>query len=182
MVDTSMNKPVYSHFNQVKEVIQGVEAIDYFFAKEMLSALTPSMNSQSLIEETADLASDTTPVISRQRNLYHVFLALNASLRAGHSCLPLSEIADQHWGKGFASLKKANNVNQVSKDTQQGSEALTSEKAQDKAQELTQELSHAGFVFAPLIQLQAMLSELNIKSSDQQLLVCLLYTSDAADE
>ncbi len=171
MVDTSMNKPVYSHFNQVKEVIQGVEAIDYFFAKEMLSALTPSMNSQSLIEETADLAADTTPVISRQRNLYHVFLALNASLRAGHSCLPLSEIADQHWGKGFASLKKANNVNQVSKDTQQGSEALTSEKAQDKAQELTQELSHAGFVFAPLIQLQAMLSELNIKASDQQLLV-----------
>jgi exodeoxyribonuclease V alpha subunit len=171
MVDKSMNKPVYSHFNQVKEVIQGVEAIDYFFAKEMLSALTPSINSQSLIEETADLAADSTPVISRQRNLYHLFLALNASLRAGHSCLPLSEIADQHWGKGFASLKKANNVNQVSKDTHQGSEALTSEKAQDKAQELTQELSHAGFVFAPLIQLQAMLSELNIKASDQQLLV-----------
>ncbi len=171
MVDKSMNKPVYSHFNQVKEVIQGVEAIDYFFAKEMLSALTPSIKCQSHIEETADLAADSTPVISRQRNLYHVFLALNASLRAGHSCLPLSEIADQHWGKGFASLKKANNVNQVSKDTHQGSEALTSEKDQDKAQEHTQELSHAGFIFAPLIQLQTMLSELNIKSSDQQLLV-----------
>lgn len=163
MVDKSMNKPVYSHFNQLKEVIQGVEAIDYFFAKEMLSALTPSIKCQPHIEGTADLAAESTPVISRQRNLYHVFLALNASLRTGHSCLPLSEIADQHWGKGFASTKKVNNVKQVEK----GSEEYTPEIAQER----TQELSHTGFIFAPLIQLHTMLSELNIKASDQQLLV-----------
>ncbi len=167
MVDFSMNNPVYSRFSQVTEIIQGVEAIDYFFAKEMLNALTPSINSQSLTEETAELASDTTSVISRQSNLYHLFLALSASLRAGHSCLPLSEIADQHWGKGFALTKKTNNVKQATKDNRQESEALT----QEKAQEYSQELSHAGFVFAPLAQLQMMLNELNIQASEQQLLV-----------
>lgn len=157
MVDNSMNKSVYSHFNQVKEVIQGVEAIDYFFAKEMLSALTAPANRQ-LLTEVADFASDTRSDINRQHNLYHVFLALSASLRAGHSCLPLSEIADQHWGKGFATTKKY---------SQQDSESLS----QEKTQEHTQELSHAGFIFAPLPQLQAMLSELNLQASDQQLLV-----------
>ena len=157
MVDNSMNKSVYSHFNQVKEVIQGVEAIDYFFAKEMLSALTAPAN-RELLTEVADFASDTRSDINRQHNLYHVFLALSASLRAGHSCLPLSEIADQHWGKGFATTKKY---------SQQDSESLS----QEKTQEHTQELSHAGFIFAPLPQLQAMLSELNLQASDQQLLV-----------
>ena len=160
MVDNSMNKPVYSRFNQVKDTIQGVEAIDYFFAKEMLSALTALTNNQSLTEDTAGSGSDATANISCQHNLYHLFLALSASLRAGHSCLPLSEVADQHWGKGFTSTKKKNNVN---KDNQQDSEGLTEEH--------TQELSHAGFVFAPLTQLQVMLSELNILASDQQLLV-----------
>lgn len=160
MVDNSMNKPVYSRFSQVKDAIQGVEAIDYFFAKEMLSALTSHTKSQTLTEEKAESGCDISPEISRQRNLYHLFLALSASLRAGHSCLPLSEIADQHWGKGFV---LSNNVNQAKNDNQQDSEGLT--------QEHTQELSHAGFVFAPLTQLQAMLSELNILASDQQLLV-----------
>lgn len=157
MVDNSMNKSVYSHFNQVKEVIQGVEAIDYFFAKEMLSALTAPTNRQLLTEEVG-LASDTRSDINRQHNLYHLFLALSASLRAGHSCLPLNEIADQHWGKGFATANKY---------SQQDSESLS----QEKAQEHTQELSHAGFIFAPLPQLQAMLSELKLQASDQQLLV-----------
>ncbi len=153
MADNSMNKPVYSRFNQVKDAIQGVEAIDYFFAKEMLNALTSLTNSQTLTEDTAESGSDITPTLSHQGNLYHLFLALSASLRAGHSCLPLSEVADQHWGKGFASTKKAKQDNQ-----------------QD-IEEVNQELSHAGFVFAPLTQLQAMLSELNILASDQQLLV-----------
>ena len=163
MVDNSMNKPVYSRFSQVKDVIQGVEAIDYFFAKEMLSALTSLTKSQTLTEGTAGSESDTTPKISHQGNLYHLFLALSASLRAGHSCLPLSEIADQHWGKGFVLSNNINQTKKANNDNQQDSEGLT--------QEHNQELSHAGFVFAPLTQLQAMLSELNILASDQQLLV-----------
>lgn len=150
MLDNSMNKPVYSRFTQVQKVIQGVEAIDYFFAKEMFSALIPSTKSRFSTEETVDLFSDTMTDINHYDNLYHLFLALSASLRAGHSCLPLNEIADQHWGKGFVSTKK---------------------EFQQENDGLTQELSHAGFVFAPLAQLQAMLKELNILATDQQLLV-----------
>jgi exodeoxyribonuclease V alpha subunit len=149
MVKNHMNKmaqPVYSRFSQVKDTIQGVEAIDYFFAKEMLSALTPLKNKAEHTEEIigSTLHSDW------QGNLYHVFLALSASLRAGHSCLPLSEIAGQHWGKGFA---------------KSGSQKEEDSGESDNA------LSHAGFVFSPLVELQAMLIELNIKDSDQQLLV-----------
>ncbi len=147
MPETS--EPVYSRFSQVKDIIQGIEAIDYFFAKEMLSALVAKHNGQTLIEEATASGSES----DRQNNLYHVFLALSASLRAGHSCLPLSEIADQHWGKGFV---LSNNVN---KESKQG------------ADDINQELSHAGFVFAPLTQLQAMLSEINIEAADQELLV-----------
>jgi len=146
--------PVYCRFSQVKEAILGVEAIDYFFAKEMLSALTSPNDSQYLTEkvteEVPEEIADSSSHSDREGNLYHVFLALSASLRAGHSCLPLSEIAGQHWGKGFA--KSA------------------SQKEEDSG-ESDNALSHAGFVFAPLAALQTMLIELKIKDSDLQLLV-----------
>ncbi|KGJ92794.1 exodeoxyribonuclease V subunit alpha [Colwellia psychrerythraea] len=129
---------VYKHFNQVKQVIQGVEAIDYFFAKEMNAALTSGKGLNEV----------------EQLNLYHLFLALSASLRAGHSCLPLSEIAEQHWGKGYVISKKM----------------LSEQFAEDEDQQ-QQSLSHVGFVFAPLIQLQALLAELSIQAADKQLLV-----------
>jgi len=143
MPETS--KPVYSRFSQIKEAILGVEAIDYFFAKEMLSALTSQNNSQPLTNKISEITSNS----DFQANLYHVFLALSASLRAGHSCLPLSEIAGQHWGRGFKSASQK----------------------EDNLEESDNALSHPGFVFASLVELQTMLTELNIKDSDQQLLV-----------
>ncbi len=152
MPETS--EPVYSRFSQVKGAIQGVEAIDYFFAKEMLSALISQNNSQCFTEKitegVTDEIADSTSHSDRQGNIYHVFLALSASLRAGHSCLPLSEIAGQHWGKGFAK---------------------SASQKEEESGESDNALSHAGFVFAPLTAIQAMLVALNIKDSDQQLLV-----------
>ena len=44
--------PMYQHFNQVKERISAVEAIDYFFAKEILTALV-SQNGQSIQGENS---------------------------------------------------------------------------------------------------------------------------------
>ena len=133
-----MNEPVYNHFNQVKEAIQGVVAIDYFFAKEMLTALA----TEKVTDKAVELNSQENYHESHQENLYHVFLALSASLRSGHSCLPLSEIAEQHWGKGVPV------------------------KHGDKS-----EFSHVGFIFAPLTVLQTLLTGLNIQALDQQLLV-----------
>ena len=134
----NMNKQVYNHFNQVKEAIQGVEAIDYFFAKEMLTALAT--------EKVVEQNNQDSHQESHQKNLYHVFLALSASLRAGHSCLPLSEIAEQHWGKGVP----VKNI----------------DKSGDKS-----EFSHSGFIFTSLTALKTLLSGLNIQAADQQLLV-----------
>ncbi len=126
----SRSEQVYSHFNQVKDAIQGVEAIDYFFAKEMFTALIHKTNTETAVD------------IEPQKTLYHVFLALSASLRAGHTCLPLAEIAEQHWGKGVP-VKNGDNY----------------------------DFSHAGFVFASLTELQSLLTELTIQAGDQQLLV-----------
>lgn len=129
----------YSRFSQVKAVIQGVEPIDYFFAKEMLSALIPASTA---------LSSPSEP--DSNSHLYHLFLALSASLRAGHSCLPLTAVADQHWGRGYTSPVNA--------------DSKTDEV-------IDQGVTHPGFVFATLTQLHAMVSALNIGAQDHQLLV-----------
>ncbi len=140
---------MYRHFNQAKDVIQGIEAIDYFFAKEMLNALVFSRensNANELLPEC--LAPECLA------NLNHVLLALSSSLRAGHSCLPLAEIADQHWGKSYS-----RKINSTAND-------LDSSSAE---QDLG--LTHAGFVFAPLSKLQKLFADLNVLENDNQLLV-----------
>jgi len=73
---------IYKQFQQAQQQISNIEAVDYFFAKEI---------SQSLSCETL-LDND-------QRNqVFHLLVALSESLRAGHSCLPLSVIANSHYG------------------------------------------------------------------------------------
>ena len=76
---------IYNNFFQAQQQLAGIEAIDYFFAKEMLTALN------KIHEFTAP----------QEQLLHHVFFALSVSLRAGHSCLPLSALAQQHWGVAF---------------------------------------------------------------------------------
>ena len=76
---------VYTSFAQAQQALIDVEAIDYFFAKEMIIALAEH-----------SLATD-----EQQKTLMHLFMALSVSLRAGHSCLPLAEIASTHWAIGY---------------------------------------------------------------------------------
>lgn len=75
----------YTSFNQAQQQLASLEAIDYFFAREMLNALTL----QTI------LADDQTSA------LFHAFIALSVSLRAGHTCLPITEISDSHWATAF---------------------------------------------------------------------------------
>ena len=75
-------------FNQVQQQLANIEAIDYFFAKEMIMALTVG----------TDFSDDEIHV------LFHVFTALSARLRAGHTCLPLNEIAELHWAVAYDEL------------------------------------------------------------------------------
>ncbi|MEW6993833.1 exodeoxyribonuclease V subunit alpha [Colwelliaceae bacterium MEBiC 14330] len=145
---------VYQNFNQAKEHIYGIEAIDYFFAKEMLNALVFN-GEQGVSVANESVAEQTSILIS---NLNHTFLALSASLRAGHSCLALSEIAEQHWGKSYGRKP-------VDILASQGNEvAMAGEQALD--------LLHPGFVFTDLVALKKMLLSLKISENDQNLLVC----------
>lgn len=74
----------YTSFNQAQQKIAELAAIDYFFAKEMIIAL-----------------SDTTAADEQVQILFHAFIALSVSLRAGHTCLPITEISDSHWATAF---------------------------------------------------------------------------------
>lgn len=76
---------IYQNYSQAQQKLADIEAIDYFFAKEITLSL-------SLTSELSN---------TQEQTLVHVLIALSASLRAGHSCLPLSEISDQHWAKAF---------------------------------------------------------------------------------
>lgn len=88
MAQTALNLNV--NFNQIQQQCANIEAIDYFFAKEILAALIV----------TAELTDD------QQQLLFYLFMALSASLRAGHTCLPIAEIADEHWGIALDELGK----------------------------------------------------------------------------
>jgi len=81
--------PIYNSFFQAQQQLANIEAIDYFFAKEMLTVL----------KQTSELSTELS--IKQEQLLNHVFFALSVSLRAGHTCLPLTELAHQHWAVAF---------------------------------------------------------------------------------
>ncbi len=72
-----MAELIYHNFAQAKQALSGIEAIDYFFAKDVLVAVNC---------EEADSVQ-----------LFHLCAALTQSLRQGHVCLPINEVASQQW-------------------------------------------------------------------------------------
>lgn len=138
-MEANTKNTLYSSYAQANSTIQGIEAIDYFFAKEMFQAL--------IVHKEIEVTDKC------EQNLYHLFLALSSMLRAGHSCLSLANFADLHWGKGYENKRSPLNEGE--------SEKLTKETL----------LSHKGFTFASLNELQAMFVPLNLQASSQQLLV-----------
>ncbi|GAA5219053.1 exodeoxyribonuclease V subunit alpha [Corallincola platygyrae] len=74
----------YQSSEQCMAQLSDIEAIDYFFAKQMLDELSAELTPEYDEEE--------------QALSFHIFLALQWSLRQGHSCLPLSALAEQtYW-------------------------------------------------------------------------------------
>jgi exodeoxyribonuclease V alpha subunit len=92
---------VYNSFYQAQQQLADIEAIDYFFAKEMLTALNVSddISTQPLTKVTPQLSTKLS--ITQVQILSHALFALSVSLRAGHTCLPLTEIAEKHWAVAF---------------------------------------------------------------------------------
>jgi len=68
---------IYANSDSCQQQLNGIEAIDYFMA-------------QYLTEQLTMVQRQTEDVL-----LFHLLLALQWSLRQGHSCLPLNEITDK---------------------------------------------------------------------------------------
>lgn len=81
---------IYHSFAQAQQEFKALMAIDYFFAKEMLVALKP--------------------IAEHQDTLQALCFALSASLRAGHSCLVLTDIANSPWGEDIDAHSSADKL------------------------------------------------------------------------
>ena len=74
------NQMPYLRFEQAIQQLSNIVAIDYFFAKEF-SRVIPAKG---------------------QENLWcHLLIALSAAARQGHTCLPLSKVANQAFGIAY---------------------------------------------------------------------------------
>ena len=82
--------PILSSFSYAQQQFSGLEAIDYFFAKEMsLAVNTLALNTKN---ETRD---DINNILA------HVFIALSVNHRAGHTCLAIYDIAGKCLGDAY---------------------------------------------------------------------------------
>lgn len=86
----SINKhSIIASFSYAQKTLAGIEAIDYFFAKEVCQSLA-SDNLLSEHENEQDLET-----------LAHVFIALSMNLRNGHTCLAIAAIAQTTLGRAY---------------------------------------------------------------------------------
>ncbi|MDX2370767.1 MAG: exodeoxyribonuclease V subunit alpha [Colwellia sp.] len=114
---------IYNSFFQAQQQLADIEAIDYFFAKEMLTAL----------KESIELSTQLS--ITQEQILSHVFFALSVSLRTGHTCLPLNALAQQHWAVAFDEQGQCSHQGFVFPDKDSLFNALTALKLSANAQQ-----------------------------------------------
>lgn len=141
----------YRQFSQAKHTINGVEPIDYFFAKEVTFSLISENNNEHKFDTFA------------RDNLFHLCLALSASLREGHSCLPLTLIAGKLWGHSFVAHRYEN--------SQADSSDLVAEQNILPGDSIVKSKAQGGFSFANLTFLHTLLTTLSIAGEHEQLIV-----------
>ena len=136
---------IYSSFNQAASHLVGLMAVDYFFAKEISQSIAftaPSTSASACFSEK--LQTD-------QQQWFHLLIALSASLRDGHSCLPLVEVAGKRLFSDGKNLDHSGSVNtHISQATK---EHVT------------------GFLFSDIQSLRALLAQLPLIESEQQPIV-----------
>jgi len=76
---------LYKQFFDVQQQLNNIEAVDYFFAKEIHQSL---------------MGNEKKSITPEGAQFFHLLIALSESLRAGNSCLPLSVIANTRFGYG----------------------------------------------------------------------------------
>lgn len=80
-MSTNNNRSVLFSFAYAQSQISDIEAIDYFFAKEVISSLPPMKDHHEVFA--------------------HTFMLLSAYVRAGHTCINIAEIANTCWGISY---------------------------------------------------------------------------------
>lgn len=134
---TDMNKTqVYSSFSHAAKNLAGLVAVDYFFAKEIIQCFPLTALSSTS---------------SSQQQCFHLLVALSASLRDGHSCLPLDAVANKRL---FVDLVR-----------QQISQAPFDLAEQE------QPAINSGFLFESTTVLTALLEQLSLGEDAQQPIV-----------
>jgi len=131
--DDQHSAGVYHSFNHAAQRLAGLVAVDYFFAKEISQCV-------GFVEPTA---IEHVSSGKQQQQWFHLLIALSASLRDGHSCLPISEVA----GKRYFT------------------DGLIS------ASEVANESALQGFEFADAKRLRDLLAELPLIETEQQPIV-----------
>jgi len=85
---SSDKESIYASFQHAARQLDGLIAVDYFFAKEISQCLG-LFGANTSNQEASQLTSQET----EQQQWFHLLVALSASLRDGHSCLPLAQVA-----------------------------------------------------------------------------------------
>ena len=90
MLDTLVAEDlIYKDFAHAKNQWFELAPIDYFLAKEVC---------QATFENLKGAGASGEVTLSQKHQLFHLVVLLSQSLRAGHSCLLLDEVAGQRFG------------------------------------------------------------------------------------
>lgn len=155
------NEPVmdiYNSFNQAAKQLSGLVAVDYFFAKEISESIAFST------PVTAEVLGSKTYL--NQQQWFHLLVALSASLRDGHSCLPLAQVA----GKRLFCDGTLNSTDANEKANEKPS-AATAEAEIETKNKAENETQQSGFLFSDSNTLTMLLAQLPLVAAEQQPIV-----------
>jgi exodeoxyribonuclease V alpha subunit len=136
---------IYASFQHASSRLDGLVAVDYFFAKEISQCLGFYFTNNLADKQINDMSSEEQ-LLSNQQQWFHLLIALSASLRDGHSCLPLAQVA----GKRLFSDS-------------------TSQNASVSENPLVVTTDTKGFIFADLKTLTALMKKLPLANLEQKI-------------
>ncbi|GAA5140445.1 exodeoxyribonuclease V subunit alpha [Thalassotalea piscium] len=87
----------YKSFNQAQEQLHDLVPIDYFLAKELTITLFIFIGSPNSVFTDAEVSSEVPTNKEDVSLLFHLIIAISKAIRAGNSCLPLSNIAGSRF-------------------------------------------------------------------------------------
>lgn len=139
--NTPIDNRIYRSFQNATRRLEAILPVDYFFAQE----LSQCINFGEL-EQSDNLQSENI-LRSNQSQWFHLLIALSVSLRDGHSCLPLSQVAGKRL---FISSANENTI----------------KRKED-------EINEQGFMFTSLQTLLQLVESLPLKPADSQPIVLI---------